>query len=66
MNRNAVVELKCIKYFPTSFSGIFKNICWACGTNRVKALVASVEEFGTPFVDREWDGGHREKRRLIL
>lgn len=66
MNRNAVVDLKCIKHFSTSFSGIFKHICWACGMNRVKALVASVEEFGTPFEDREWDGGHRREIGLIL
>lgn len=52
MNRNAIVELKFIKYFFTSSSGILKNICWACRVKRVKALVASVKEFGTPFADR--------------
>lgn len=31
-----------------------------------KGLVASLEEFGTPLVDREWDGGHRREIRLIL
>lgn len=33
--------------------------------NRVKAVVASVEEFGTPFVDREWDRGCRDKGDTI-
>lgn len=56
-----MVELRCVKYFSTSFSGISKNIWWACGMNRVKAVAASVEDFGTPLVDGEWDGGDRAK-----